>query len=273
MSRYVKLLSLWVVITVGFWLLGVAAEQLDDIISKLVQKESNLRSSVKTMKIVAQTEADFGGQTVITENVIYQKGGKLRSETRPIRSLKDIPEEFLKAISIFDGKDMWVISQGRTQKFPGANLDIGKVNPINDMSWVNTLKDVLKFDGEKTVEGKHCYVLSADEPVPTKIYVDKETLDWIVMEQDLGEDKLKVKRSDFRNVPGVPGIKLPRKLEMFLNGDIIATTVVKSINVNVDIDDDLFEVSKVEEQVNSSAKNASTKTKDSNWNRLEKLAK
>ncbi len=235
------------IVKAGLLVLGVISFQvalwagtLDDIVSRLDEKGKAFKAKVQTLKIVARTKGAFGDQEVEIENVVYQKGNKLRSESQPVKAPKDIPAEYLKSISIFDGKDLWVISQGQTQRIPVDKVGLNKMNPVGDVDWLSNLKGRLKLVGEETVNGRPCYVLAMDNDV--KLYLDKETLDWLKLEQEVGGNKIVLVRSGFKAVQGAPGVRFPRRMEMYLDGEKVADTEVVDVTINPDLPDSLFVV-------------------------------
>ena len=276
MGRIVKI-SLFV-LGVALFQVALWAGTLDEIISRLDEKGKAFKAQIQTLKIVARTTGSFGDQEVVIENVVYQKGNKLRSESQPVKAPKDIPAEYLKSISIFDGKDLWVISQGQTQRIPIDKVGINKMNPVGDVDWLSTLKGKLKLAGEETVNGRPCYVLTMDDNV--KLYLDKETLDWLKLEQNVGGNKIVLVRSGFRPVQGAPEFRFPRRMEMYLDDEKVADTEVVDVTINPDLPDSLFVVKttpapsqpsgmqKGEEGLIESGKGG-----ERGWSALEKLGK
>ncbi len=253
----------------------VWAENLKDILKALEKKQSKWQGVVNSLKIVSETTTTLGGTKVVMRGVVYQKGNKIRSENEPIESSSDIPKEYLqKTVSIFDGKDLWVITSTGTQRIPMALGDVEKLKPIDDLGWLKKYENDIKLDGEEVVDGKPCYVIKVSNPVKIVLYLDKTSLEWVKSEQEVNGDKLVIKRRDFRPLLKGKDLMVPYEIEMLMNGEKVAETKVKEVEVNPSLPDSLFEV-KVNAPTSSQksdVKKEKVRTKKG-WDKLEELAK
>ncbi len=256
---------------IGFILVSscVWGATLDEVLSKINSVAQKSKDQVKSLKILAETQIKNGNDLIETNVVVYQKGDKIRSEVKA--KDKNSPyADALNAVVIMNGKDVWFISPVMgTQKLPPGQLSPGasSMQGINDTKWINNLKKNMEFVGEEPVNGVDCYVLSVSEPTPMKIYIAKDGGYWVKIEQagPTGE-KIEVMRSGFKEI--APGVKLGYRTEMKTNGEVFSTTIIKDVNVNIDVPDSLFIVKQT--PVDKAAK-AKTPDQKSEWDALEKL--
>ncbi len=244
------------------------AADLDQVMSELEAASKSARDQIKSMKILAETRMNNEGESVETEVTIYQKGDKIRSEVHA----KDKDSEYadaLEATVIINGNDMWFISPVMgTQKMPAGQLSPGSMQGVNDNRWINQLKDKMELDGEQSVEGIDCYVLSVKGDMPMKLYIAKDGGYWVKVEQTgpTGE-KIEVLRSNFKDV--ADGVKMGYRTDMKMGGTVFSTTIIKSVEVNPDLSDSLFVVNETSNQ-GDEADIFSSPT-DEKWDALKKL--
>ncbi len=255
------------------------AIQLRDVLQQMQAKFKNVKEKIHTIKMIAETEAYLGDSKILTENTIYQKGDKIRSETRPLTDVANIPKEYLKTVSVYDGKDMWIISKAGVQKIPVERKDVEQMKLLSSPDWISAFMDSFSLKGEKQVEGKDCYVLEMQEPYKMTLYIDKDLLDWIKMEQISPQgEKITIVRKDFITfTKDGDSIKLPRRIEMYVGKDLAAVTTIKDVELNVDLSDTLFTVetknANLPSQGLSPKEDKNKKTIEDNWSALEKLGK
>ncbi len=226
---------------VSFSIVGLSAD-LDTVLKNMKDKYKTIEDQVRTIKMTAKTTADFENKEVVTKNVTYKKGNKMRVETEPIKTIPEIPEEYLTAVNIYDGENLWIISQGETQKLPVSQTEMEQGSPLSDVSWIEDLKDKISLDGEETVDGVDCYVLKMSQPYKLSLYISKDSYDWIKMVQSIKGQTLEILRRDFRPVEGVSGFEVPYEIDVKLNGTPVTKTEVLSVSVNEELPDTLFVV-------------------------------
>lgn len=269
MKKSVFLALLFALISSVVW-----AADLKEIIDKIEKKQAQAKDSLTSIKIVSETITNLGESKIVMRGVVYQKGNKIRSESEPIESSSDIPEEYLqKTVTVFDGKDLWIISPTGTQRIPMALGDVEKLKPIDDLSWLTDYTKYMDLKGEQVVNGRPCYVISISKPSDMVLYLDKESLEWVKSEQEINGDKMVVERKDFRSLPGVAGVSIPYRILIFMNGEKVAETTVKDVEVNPSIPETLF---MVKTSTPPSPKGKAEREADNSkgaWDKLKELAK
>ncbi len=254
----------------------VWATDLKEIMDKLAEKQAKTKNSLTSVKIISETVTSLGESKIVMRGVVYQKGNKIRSESEPIETSSDIPKEYLqKTVTVFDGKDLWIISPVGTQRIPMALGDVEKLKPLDDLTWLTDYANYMTLKGEEVVNGHPCYVISISKPSEMVLYLDKNSLEWVKSEQDINGDKMVVERKDFRSLPGIPEVSIPYKIFIFMNGEKLAETTVKDVQVNPSIPDTLFVV-KTSVPSPSKVKGKGEGEGDSGkgaWDKLKELAK
>ena len=148
-------------------------------------------------------------------------------------------------VTIFDGKDSWFFAPfiGKQK----ASADEGKqVHP--EWHWWDLISEDAKIVGTEKVDKRECWVIESQfEEIPGKIWLDKN--DMVLMKHEYGvegEPKTIVSMvySDHRKVKG--DWKIPYKTVTYLDGELTATMLVQSIEINQGLSDDLFDPDKVE---------------------------
>ncbi len=273
-------------IILGFFFLSLSlaaySADLDTVLTSMKDKYKTVEDKVKTIKMTAQTTADFENKEVVTKNVTYKKGNKMRVETEPVKTIPEIPEEYLRAVNIYDGENLWIISQGETQKLPVSQTEMEQGSPLSDISWIEDLRDKISLAGEETINGVDCYVLKMSQPYELSLYISKDSYDWIKMVQNIKGQSLEIIRRDFRPIEGVEGFEIPYEIDVKLNGTPVTKTEVLSVSVNEELPDSLFVVKqrpvkgeslppkgKVEKGTEEKEKKDS---EDAAWSDLEKLS-
>ncbi len=269
MKRSIFLALLFAFVSSVVW-----AADMKEIIDKIEKKHAQAKNSLTSIKIVSETVTNLGESKIVMRGVVYQKGNKIRSENEPIETSADIPKEYLqKTVTVFDGKDLWIMSPAGTQRIPMALGDVEKLKPLDDLSWLTNYTKYMNLKGEEVVDGQPCYVISISKPSEMVLYLDKESLEWVKSEQEINGDKMVVERKDFRSLPGVAGVSIPYRILIFMNGEKIAETTVKDVEVNPSIPDTLFVV-KISSPPSPEEKNKEEAgSSKGTWDKLKELAK
>ncbi len=271
MRKWTSLLFAFLFLPAVAW--GITTEEL---LQKLQVRAKELSAKIRSMKVVSETESTLGGKEFAIRTVVYQKGNKLRSESEPIKVPPDVPKDLIagaKTITIFDGKKMWLIADGKPQPIPVGMGSVDMMKPTDDMGWLQQWKDAVNLIGEEVVDGRDCYVVELTRPAKTKIYIDKATLDWIKTEQEVNGDKIVVERKDFEELPDVPGFYIPLKLEVYMNGEKMASTRVIDIKVNPELSDTLFVVKTSAKVEGTTPNEREGGQREGKWDILEQLKK
>ena len=229
---------------------NVFAITWDELKAQIEAKYGTFSDEIKDMEMIMESETkgvegmEGAGPSEIK---MYKKGEKFRMETK-----MNMPEGTgmppgmgeIKNIIIFDGKDTWTINQftGK-QKLP-SDAD----SPMKGrISWWEDLPENGKIIGSEKVGDRDCYIVEAwskeNKDDKIKGWVDKNALLLIQMEFQGGEGKtFKVVNSDFKKVEKW---EMPYTIEVFSGGKLMTKTIIKTLNINQGLSDDLFDADKV----------------------------
>jgi outer membrane lipoprotein-sorting protein len=177
-----------------------------------------------------------------TQTVFYQKGERFRAEVAmgdvervvtPVGTADD------KVIIICDGASLWIVSaaMGKTE-IPSSE----KSKYRGQWYCADYVPADAEIVGSERIGGRACHVVAVrDEKSDyTKLWVDKKSLGVVKTESKLQEGETTVTLfSDFRRVFG--DFELPYRTETYSGKDLISTTIIKSIKLNSDIADGLFD--------------------------------
>jgi len=153
--------------------------------------------------------------------------------------------EGTETIVIYDGKDTWKISP-----FMGKRKLSGEEGKQYQRArnWWELVSENAKIVGSEKVDKRECYVVEIEKggEFPfTKVWLDKGNLILTKGESKGPKGKTIVWiHSDFRKIKG--DWEMPYKTEMYMNGKLMSTSLVKSIDTNKGISDDLFDPDKVQ---------------------------
>lgn len=203
---------------------GVWAQE-DAVVKSIRDKWDPVKQSVKDMTMTAAMDAQTPEGAMAVEMTIKRKGDKVRTEMNM---------NGMTMVSIYDGKDSWMVSPMGIQKAP-AN----QPNPGQSMK--DSLPDDAKVTGSAKVSGRDCYVIEykqAQNGNPVKVWVDKKTLTPVKSETLDGKKVSTVLFSDHRKVSG--NYEVPFKTEMLQDGKSMGTVTIKNVVVNTGIADDEF---------------------------------
>jgi len=217
------------------------------ILEEVRAKYAKFEEEIKDMTIVQEMKMVTEEGEVTEEMKMFKKGKKFRIETiMQIPEVPEMPEEMaLTQIIIYDGKDTWMISSflGK-QKLP---YEEGKEYQMG-MDWWEFISEKTKVVGTEKVGERECYVVDVEEeeePSFTRLWLDKENLALIKGESKEPEGETMVWiYSDFRKIKG--DFEIPYKTEMYVDGKLMGTLLIKSLEINKGLSDDLFDPDKVE---------------------------
>ena len=210
-----------------------------DILGKMKANYSNLQTKVKDMKLQGvMLMKTPEGKDMETNFIYYRKGEKFRQE---IEIKLPEMEGTMKQIIVYDGKKGYVFSpMGEKRELEDYETDQHK--PAVD--WWTELPKNAVIKGTEIVDGKTCFVVQAQKKNgATKLWIDKSNYVPLKVENIEDEHKSVIKFLEFKTTP--QGGKLPYKIELYDNGKLAATYMVKLIQYNVGLSDDLFNPAKV----------------------------
>jgi len=221
------------------------ATDLSSVLEQAKAKYAKFEEEVKDMTIVQEMKT-FTEEGEITEEMkMLKKGKKFRIETTmQMPEVPDMPEEMaLTNVIIYDGKNSWMISpfMGK-QKLP---YEEGKEYQAG-MSWWELISEKTKIVGTEQVGGRECYVveIKEEESPFTRMWLDKENLVLIKGEYKEAEGEITLwVYSDFKKIKD--NWEIPYKIQMYVDGNLAGSLLVKSLEINKGLSDDLFDPDKV----------------------------
>jgi outer membrane lipoprotein-sorting protein len=245
-NRSVVAVLVVVLVVVGVsW--GVAAEWADilkDVKAKYASYKQAITDMTKEQEMKANTR--YGEMISLTKE--YRKGEKYRIESTtkmpPMpRASKGMQE--MKAITINDGKDIWMISPySGTQKMTEEQ----KKMQGSQSDWWDLISDRAKVVGSENVGGRDCYVVEFVEQkdLPfTKIWLDKKAL--VLTKAESKAPTGETTQAVFSDFKKVKDWETPYKTEVIGAGKTLSVFVIKSLEVNKGLSDDLFDATKEKE--------------------------
>ncbi|MBA7471250.1 hypothetical protein ES707_06555 [subsurface metagenome] len=237
------LVSLTLAVNQGF------TQDLSSILKKLEAKYAKFEEEIKDMTTVQEIKVVTPEGEMVSEMQMLRKGEKFRMDTTiEMSQAPDMPEGMgeMKTIIIYDGKDTWMISSftGKKKKLSGKD----EKQYQRERNWWKLISEKAKLLGTEKVGKRECYVVEIEEEEEeypfTKLWLDKKNLVLIKNESKGTEgETILLIHSDFRKIKG--DWEMPYKTEMYTDGELMATSLVKSIKINKGLSDDLFDPDKV----------------------------
>jgi len=221
--------------------------ELDAIVKEAKARGARFEADIKDMTAVAQLTQESPMGTMDTEMKLFTRGKKYRTETT-MPQMPGMPAGMAggKMITIYDGKDAWVIRpmMGKTKAPRGEGE-----NPLTqERDWWKFVSDKTRLAGREEISGRDCHVIDfGDDPKNpfSKMWLDSEELLTVQAEMSLPNDiTVRVVLSDFRELEGE--WKMPYRTEIFQNGERAGTMAFTSVEVNTGLSDDLFDAGKID---------------------------
>jgi len=220
---------------------------LSSIIKEIKEKYAKFEGEIEDITVIQEMKMITEEGQVTKEMRMFKKGKKFRMETTmQMPEAPNMPEEMaLTTITIYDGKDTWMISpfMGK-QKLP---YEEGKEYQMG-MDWWELVSEKAKIVGTEKVGERECYVVEAkeEESLFTRLWLNKENLTLIKSENKELEGKTMLwVYSDFKKIKG--DWEIPHKTEMYMDGKFMGTLLIKSFEINKGLSDELFDPDKVKE--------------------------
>jgi outer membrane lipoprotein-sorting protein len=223
----------------------IYADDWPGIYEKTKAKYAKFQDDIKDMTIQQEIAVITPNREMVAESKMMKKGGKFRMENTI--DLPEMPKEMgpMTTIIIHDGIDAWMISS-----MMGTHKLVGNEKKQYEMAgdwWAFLPPEAISVGSEKI--GSHeCHVVEFEEGGAgpyTKVWIDKKKLLLIQAESTLPDGKTAVmSNSDFRKV--AKKWELPYKTELTMDGELLSTVVVTSIEINKNLSDELFDHEKAE---------------------------
>jgi len=237
--------------------LGVSQGFTTDVSSILKEAEAKyakFEEEIKDMTIVQEIKTVTSEGEITSEMKMLKKGEKFRIETTiEVPESSETPEGMggmggMETIIIYDGEDTWMISPFMGKKKLSGDEE---KQYQRERNWWELISEKAEIVGTEKVGKRVCYVveIKEEEEFPfTKVWLDKADLVLIKSESKKPEEKtVLLVHSDFRKIKG--DWEMPYKSKIYVDGEPTTTFVVKSLEINKRLSDDLFDPDKVKVKI------------------------
>jgi len=247
MVRRIKKVLLLGIMSLVLMVGQVLAQDLATILEQAEANYAKFENEVKDMTILQEMKVVTPEGEMVSEIKMLKKGEKFRMETRI--QMPEAPEmpAGMETIIIYDGKDTWMISP-----FLGMKKLSGEEEKQyqKDRNWWKLVSEKAKIVGTEKVGERECYVVEIEQGAEypfTRLWVDKKNL-YLIKGESKGPKKETIIwiLSDFKKVKGT--WEIPYKTETYADGKLVSTSLVKTLEINQGLSDDLFTVPEVKEE-------------------------
>lgn len=242
MRRKIILLAVVILFAAGQGLTANLSGVLKDAEAKYAKFEQEIKDMTITQEVKMITS--HGDMTQDVE--MFKKGKKFRMEfamQMPQAQGASGGMQEMKTSIIYDGISMWMISPF-TGKKKLSSGEGGQYQMQGD--WWEAISDKAEVTGTENVDGIECYAIvfktGINSPF-TKMWLDKKNLLLVKAENKQAQDMVWV-NSDFKKIKD--DWEVPYKTQMHINGKLTSTSVVKSLEIDKGLQEDLFDPNKVE---------------------------
>lgn len=222
------LLSLLILLFFMFPFLIHAAMTGEDIYKKHLAVEKKMEKAFDGMVMKFRS----AGSGIVTDMIMYRKGGKSRMETTIVESSQPMMGKTGdKIIMIDDGRKTTTFSpQMGKHALGNEDQDFEKDEQPSSVELM----------GKETIFGMPCHKLKLEfEQFGERRIAWISTDDFLlVKEQTLGEDDITTVHTDYRNINGY---RMPFKTETREGGELVETVTIQSLKIDKSIDEDLFD--------------------------------
>lgn len=227
------------------------ATDIGDIVKMLQAKYGKYENLIKDLTLNLEVTVQDGKNTMVSDNVMYYKEPKFRMDSKVNMGEKG---GAMTTSVIYDGTEMWMISMMGAQKL--ADKDQMKYQREKSWKWWGWLTEGGKVTGSEKIGEYDCWVIEFPEtqakddqarPAFSKLWLDKELLVQVKAEAPYEKNKKAVfLYSDIK--PAIGKMEMPHKTETFVDGKLVSTAVIKSIEYNKNLPDDLFSAAKAKSE-------------------------
>ena len=223
----------------------IYADDWPGIYEKTNAKYAKYQDDIKDITILQEVTVITPDREMVADSKMMKKGIKFRMEASIENP--EMPKEVgpIKTIIIHDSEDVWMISS-----MMGTHKIVGNEKKQYETAgdWWAFLPQKAASVGSEKIGSYECHVVEFEEDGAgpfTKIWIDKKDLLLIQGEISFPNGKTAVMyRSDFRKV--AKKWEIPYREEVTVDGELLSIVVVKSVEINTNLSDELFDHEKVE---------------------------
>jgi outer membrane lipoprotein-sorting protein len=227
------------------------ADDIGTVVAKLKAKYGKYETLVKDLTMNMEVTVQDGKNAMTSENTMYYKEPKFRMDSKISMGQGGA----MTTSVIFDGAEMWMVSMMGTQKL--ADKDQMKYQRERSWRWWSWLTENGRVTGSEESGGYDCWVIEFPEaeaksddksrPGFSKLWLAKEPLVQVKAEAPYEKKKKAVfVYSDIK--PAIGKMEMPHKTETFVDGKLMSTAVIKSVEYNKNLPDDLFSAAKAKSE-------------------------
>jgi outer membrane lipoprotein-sorting protein len=178
----------------------------------------------------------------------YLKGDLFRGdiEMQDISGAEGMPASMagMTMVVIGDGQQYWMVTSMMGKQQVPAEQAAQYGSPWRCDKYIPTDAEIT---GSEKVDGRDCYVVAVKDSSSEmgKVWLDKETLNPLKVEgRSDGEINMVMLFQDYRKLVGE--LSYPYKSEIYQGDKLVSTITVKTVEINKNIPDTLFDPDKVE---------------------------
>ena len=223
-------------IVVGLFFVSAAfAEDTAGVLKKMKARDAKMESMAKDVTLTMDSKIVAEGMEMKNTMQVIMKGKKKMTEVSMMG---------MKTIVVNNGTEIWMV---------GAQQGKKKLNDENEagqtpFGWADNMKaESLKLT-EETVNDKKCFVLDGQDKKGNqgKWFIDKASLALVKYETKQNGKNMVLMNSDFKKVKGE--IEMPYKMEFTTDGKPTMTSVIKSIELDKGVKDEIFNVDSIKQE-------------------------
>ncbi len=225
-------------------------EDLSTLRKKAKERSENHEKEISDAMSVREEKYKTPNGDATSEVKVLSKGKKMRIE-RLIRVMdqndQDGNAEGIMNIILFDGQKAWEFTSllGKEKgKREISNKEWEQRQRLK--TWWKWLPDESKIVGRETVAGQDCYIVEvkAEKQVPyNKIWISRRNLRMVKGIKKDGKRTKLITYSDFRTL--IKDLEFPFRSEMYVNGKLQSTAIIKSFEINKGLSAEIFDPEKI----------------------------
>jgi len=223
-----------------------SAETWESLSKRMIESCTKYTQGIKDITWTMEMEVPSSEGSFKTTSVLYSKGERFRVEVS-MEGMEDagVPAEMagMTTIVIGDGTNAWIVNPMMGKSQIPAEEGAKYRGQWSCSDYVPVAAEII---GSEKIGGRDCYLLSVlDESSDyAKLWIDQKSFILMKMEGKPQEGVASmILLSDYRKVSG--DFEMPYRTEMYSGKELISTGVVKSVEVNKGLSDELFDPDKI----------------------------
>jgi len=226
-----------VLVVIGvFCISGVAfGAEVSKVLKEIKGRDAKIEALAKDVTMVMDSKMVSQDMEMQTNMKAITKGKKRRTEMTMMG---------MKTIVVNNGSEIWMVSAQQGKKKMNSESEGGQT-PFGQAD--NIKEDGLKVS-EGTVNDKKCFILEGQDNQNNqcKWYFDSASFALLKYETKMNGQNMVLVNSGFKKVKG--DIEMPSKMEFTTDGKLTMSGVVKSIEFNKGIKDEIFDVDSIKQE-------------------------